>query len=277
MRTTTWLRSLPSHLAGQRSGSPRQWPTWPSMAVPLHVRHSSSKMKTLGLLGGMSWKTTAFYYAEVNKRVASRRGGLHSADLLIKSLDYADVAAAVQSGEPKKLFSLLCQGGSELKAAGAKALVLCANVAHKAADSLEDELELPVLHIVDFTARSVLEGGHRRVGLLGTEAVMEENFYRSRLEKYGLEVCTPTNAAFRAAADDSIFNELSKEVIPGSARAAWYNASRELINEQKVDCLILACTELRLVLHQQNLSVPLFETTTIHAHGIVDWALDAAG
>lgn len=236
--------------------------------------HASNKMTTLGLLGGMSWKTTAVYYAEINQRVASRLGGIHSAKLLLNSLDYADIASAVQSGDQSSLSSSLCGGGNELNAAGAKALVLCANVAHKAADAVEMEVKLPILHIVDFTARRVLADGHRRVGLLGTQAVMEEDFYRQRLEAFGLEVCVPADAAFRAAADASIFRDMSRDVIPDHTRAAWQQACRKLVDEQQVDCLVLACTELRLVLREGDLDVPVFETTSLHAQGVADWALD---
>lgn len=190
----------------------------------------------------------AVYYAEINQRTTSRLGGIHSAMLLLKSLNYADVAAAVQSDDTSALSSFLCQGANELKAAGAGALVLWANIAHKAAHSVEAEVKMPVLHFADFTAREVLNRGCRRIGLFGSQAVTEHDFYRQRWETFGLDVCVPMDAAFRAAADESIFHETSQDVIPERTQETWHEACRSLVDEQKVDCLVLACTELRLVL-----------------------------
>lgn len=228
-------------------------------------------MPRIGLLGGMSWKTTALYYQLINQRVNERLGGLHSASLLVRSLDYAEVADAVATEDTDALISVLVNGAQDLK--DVKTLVLCANVAHKAADELTRRLDLPILHIADCTAKEVLRNGHSRVGLLGTKAVMEEPFYVERLKSYGLEVRVP-DEIFRASADVSIFQELSKEIIPEDARTAWVEAARSLVADQQVDCLILACTELRLVLDESNVEVPTFETTAIHAQAAADFALD---
>ena len=228
--------------------------------------------KTVGLIGGFSWQSTAVYYKEINERVNARQGGIHSANLLIRSIDYAELATMINGKDYKSMIRMLCKYGQELKGANARALVLCANIAHKAAQSLEQSLSLPVLHIVDFTARKIVERDFKKIGLLATRAVMEEDFYKSRLQEFGLETAVPPEA-FRSTADNDIFAEMSKGVISEDVKSRWRKAYRFLVHEQGVDCMILACTELRLVFTPGDLSIPTFETTTIHAEGIADWAL----
>ena len=230
-------------------------------------------MKTVGLIGGMSWQTTALYYKEINLHVNSELGGIHSAKLLLQSLDYAEVAKAVSTGDLGALTDLICQAGQALKAAGAQALVLCANIAHKTASALESASALPVLHIVDYTGQKIVDHGFKKVGLLATRAVMEEDFYKQRLhDHFGVEIFVP-NEAFRMEADRQIFHEMSKEIIPQSVRSAWHTAYRELLRDCQVECIVLACTELRLVF-EGELGLPTFETTTLHAQGIANWAIE---
>lgn len=232
--------------------------------------------KLLGLIGGMSWQTTSIYYREINQRINTRLGGIHSANLLIRSLDYAMIAKFVSSGDFDSMAQLLCGAGNELKAAGAQGLVLCANVAHKASDAVEASTGLPVLHIVDFTGRKIVQAGFKKVGLLATRAVMEQDFYKARLrDKFGLEVFVPQDPKFRADADRQIFEEMSKDVIPEEVTTAWHSAFSQLVNEDQVDCVILGCTELRLLFDPEKMDVPVFETTILHAQGVADWALDS--
>ncbi|KAJ6185625.1 aspartate racemase [Penicillium mononematosum] len=229
--------------------------------------------RTVGLIGGMSWQTTAVYYEGINNHVRSVLGGIHSANLLIRSVDYADIGRFVTSGNSEGMIEMLSSAGQQLKDGGAQSLVLCANVAHKAVDSLEERTRLPVLHIVDFTGQAILDRGFRKVGLIATRAVMEEEFYKSRLqERYGLEVVVP-NKEFRDKVDGYIFNELSKQPIAEHVKAGFEDACTSLVHEHGVDCLALACTELRLVLDASKMIVPAFETTTLHAKGIAEWAL----
>lgn len=228
--------------------------------------------KTVGLIGGFSWQTMAIYYQEINEYVNSKLGGIHSANLLIRSIDYSDLASMVSAKDLGGMTAMLCACGQQLKAANAQALVLCANVAHKAADELEKSTGLPVLHICDFTARQIVDKGHRRVGLLATRAVMEEDFYKDRLRGFGLEVYVP-DEDFRSDADRMIFCEMSKEQISQGVKTTWHTAYQDLVQDHNVDCIILGCTELRLVFGQEDLTAPTFETTTIHARGIADWAL----
>ncbi len=230
-------------------------------------------MRKVGLIGGMSWQTTSLYYQIINQHIASKLGGIHSANLLIRSVDYADIARFTTSGDFGGMTELLVSRGRELKAAGAQAIALCANVAHKAADALEREVSLPVLHIVDFTAREIVHAGYQKVGLLGTRAVMEEEFYRARLrERFGLEVFVP-GQEFRERVDHLIFQELSKETITEDVRTTFHDAYTSLVQDQHVDCVVLACTEFRLVFGEKDAAVPTFETTTLHAKGIAEWAL----
>jgi len=229
--------------------------------------------RTVGLIGGMSWRTTAVYYQEINQRVNAKLGGIRSPNLIIKSLDYAEVARCITTKDFDAMTELFCSSGCELKAAGAQALVLCANIAHKAADTLQARSGLPVLHIADFTAHEVAKDGHRRVGLLATRAVMEESFYKSRLtDRYGLEIVVPSEA-FRTNADKLIFEELSKDSIPREAISLVRSAYSELVEEHGVQCVILGCTEFRLVFGPEEMTVPTYETTALHAKGIADWAM----
>lgn len=221
----------------------------------------------------MSWQTTAVYYEGINKHVRSVLGGIHSANLLIRSVDYADIGHFVARGDFEGMIEMLSSAGQQLKDGGAQPLVLCANVAHKAADTLEERTGLPVLHIVDFTGQAISDRGFRKIGLIATRAVMEEDFYKARLqERYGLEVVVPKKE-FRDKVDGYIFDELSKQSIAEEVKASFEDAYTSFLREHQVDCIALACTELRLVFNADEMSVPAFETTTLHAKGIAEWAL----
>lgn len=230
--------------------------------------------RMVGLVGGMSWKTTALYYQEINQHVSSKLGGLHSANLLIRSIDYDAIARSVSTGDIASMTQLICASGQELKCGNVEALALCANVAHKASEALERRTGLPVLHIVDFAGREIVRRGFKKVGVLATKAVMEEDFYTGRMrEQYGLEVAVPDDKAFRDQADHQIFNEMSKAVISENVKAAWKAACDQLVEKDKVDCVVLACTELRFVLSDESTTVPVLDATLLHARGIADWTL----
>ncbi|KAJ9605365.1 hypothetical protein H2200_010022 [Cladophialophora chaetospira] len=230
--------------------------------------------RVVGLIGGMSWQTTSLYYQIINQHITSKLGGIHSANLLIRSVDYADIARFTTTGNFDGMTEMLVSRGRELKAAGAQALALCANVAHKAATGLEREVGLPVLHIADFTALEVVRAGCRKVGLLGTRAVMEKDFYKARLrEKHGLEVFVPSEE-FSSKVDRLIFEDLSKETIASDVRKTFHDEYAHLVHDQLVDCVVLACTEFRLVYGEDDFTVPTFETTTLHAKGIAEWTLE---
>ena len=229
--------------------------------------------RIVGMIGGMSWQTTALYYNVINKRVSAKLGAIHSANLLIRSVDYAEISRLITTGDLNGMTELLSESAQSLKNAGAQSLALCANVAHKAADTVEQRCGLPVLHIADFTGQAIVNRGFKKVGLLGTRAVMEEEFYKARLrEKYGLEVFVPSKE-FREKVDGLIFGELSRQPIAEEVGNVFKDAYNGLIHDHKVDCVALACTELRLVLDVEEMDEPVFETTTLHAEGIAEWAL----
>ncbi|KAK5079390.1 hypothetical protein LTR51_001587 [Lithohypha guttulata] len=232
--------------------------------------------KVVGLIGGFSWRTTALYYQEINQHISSKLGGIHSANIVIRSLDYAEVAHYITTKDFTGMTDLFCKSGHELKRADASALVLCANVAHKAADTVQREVGLPILHIADFAGREVVMQGYKKVGLLATRAVMEEEFYMERLRReYGLEVFVP-DQEFREKADRLIFEELSKEVVEQCVVDTIHSAYQNLVREKGVECVILGCTEFRLVFGKKDRTVPTFETTSLHAKGIAEWLLEEA-
>jgi len=231
-------------------------------------------MKTIGLIGGMTWQTTALYYEEINKAVRQRLGGIHSAKILIHSFDMADLVPLFSNNDWDTAAELFSNAGHSLKAGGAEGIVLCANLPHRVADSVEMEVGLPLLHIADFTAAKIVDAGLGRVGLLGTRAVMEQDFYRQRLqERFGLQVVVPEEE-FRKAVDDIVFNELSKGIVSKETRDLFHEVCKELIESGGLECMILGCTEIRLVLKDGDLPVPIFETTTLHAKGIAEWVLE---
>jgi aspartate racemase len=232
--------------------------------------------RTIGLIGGMSPSTTILYYTLINNHIASRLGGIHSANVLLRSVDYATVASFTTTKDFTAMTYFLVQRARELKAGGAQCIALCANVAHVAANNIERVTGLDVLHVADFTGREIQRRGLRKVGLMGTRAVMEEDFYRARLvEKFGLDVVVPKQE-FREEADGIIFNELSKPDVPAEAKVQVNEAYRELVEDQSVDCVALACTEFRLVFDDGEFSVPILETSELHARGIAEWALKDA-
>jgi aspartate racemase len=229
--------------------------------------------RLVGLLGGMSPATTVHYYALINKHVASVLGGNHSANLLIRSVDYADIARFTTSKNYQGMTHLLVSRAREVQLAGAKAVAICANVAHVAAEAIEREIGLQVLHIADFTGQAIQNAGLKRVGLLGTRVVMEEEFYRARLEsKYGVEVFVP-GERFRERADDLIFVELNKPKIEPSAIQELRDAFDGLVTDHHVEGVVLACTEFRLAFADHDSAVPTFETAELHARGIAEWTV----
>jgi aspartate racemase len=229
--------------------------------------------RTVGLIGGMSPQTTILYYTLINQHITQRLGGIHSASILLRSVDYANIASFTTTRNYSAMTSFLVNRAGELKSGGAECVALCANVAHIAAADIEQEIGLEVLHVADFTGREIQRRELRKVGLLGTRAVMEEDFYRARLvEKFGLDVFIPPKC-FRAKVDGVIFNDLSKPEIPVEAKEEVKGAYRELVEHHGVDCVALACTEFRLVFGEADCVVPTLETTELHARGIAEWAL----
>jgi aspartate racemase len=228
-------------------------------------------MRTLGLLGGMSWESTLPYYRLLNERVRERLGGLHSAKLLLYSADFAEIEALQHRGEWEAAGELLADAAVRLQHAGAQALLICTNTMHRVAAQVEAATAVPLLHIADATARRIHAAGLQRVGLLGTRFTMEQAFYRERLEQTALQVVVP-EASMRERIHAIIYDELCRGVILEESRAFYRQAIATLVG-QGVQGVILGCTEIALLVDAGDAEVPLFDTARIHAEDAVDWAL----
>jgi aspartate racemase len=228
-------------------------------------------MKTLGLIGGMSWESTVPYYRTVNERVRERLGGLHSAKLVLHSVDFAEIERMQAKGDWEAAGATLADAARGLRAAGADALVLCTNTMHKVAAQIESAVDIPLLHIADATAARIRAARLTRVALLGTRYTMEQAFYRERIEAAGIEVLVP-DAARREIVHRVIYDELCMGRIVESSRDEYRGIVDALI-EQGAQGVILGCTEIGLLLRAEDAAVPLFDTARIHAETAADWAL----
>lgn len=231
-------------------------------------------MKRIGLLGGMSWESTVEYYRLINEAVASRLGGLHSARLLLSSVDFAEVEEMQVAGDWAAAARLLTSEARSLESAGAELIVLCTNTMHRVAEDIERGTGVPFVHLADATAEAVRVQGLTRVGLLGTAFTMEQDFYRGRLESHGLEVIVPGEAD-RAEVHRVIYDELCRGRILDGSRDAYLEVLDRLV-DAGAEGVVLGCTEIELLLDpdEEGLAdVPLFPTSRIHARAAVDAAL----
>lgn len=228
-------------------------------------------MKLLGLIGGMSWESTAVYYRVLNERVARRLGGLHSARCLLYSFDFAEIEDLQRAGDWSRLESLLVEAARALDSGGADGLLICTNTMHKVAPAIEQAVQLPLLHIADATAARIRTAGLRKVGLLGTRFTMEEDFYRSRLAAAGdLDVRVPEQAD-RRIVDELIFGELCRGQFTDEVRAKFRAVIANLATHG-CEGVILGCTEIGLAVQSADSPIPIFDTTIIHAETAADWA-----
>ncbi|KAF4988290.1 hypothetical protein FDECE_15110 [Fusarium decemcellulare] len=229
-------------------------------------------MKTLGLLGGMSWESTTTYYQEINRRVRQVQGGLHSAQCIIISFDFAQIEALQHAGKWDEAGVLLNDAAARLKLAGADAIVLCTNTMHFVSQGIESASQLPLIHIVDPTADRILKAGFKTVGLLGTRFTMEKDFYKARLaEKYGLRVVVPDDKG-RDTVHRIIYTELCNGILNKNSQDEYYAVIIDLA-KAGAECLILGCTEIGLLVNQDGSKLPIFDTTEIHAIAAADWAM----
>ena len=230
-------------------------------------------MKTLGLLGGMSWESTAIYYRLLNEIVRERLGGLHSAKLLLWSFDFAEIAERQHHGDWDGAGALLIDAARKLEAGGAEGLLLCTNTMHKLADTVQRAISIPLLHITDVTGQAVASAGCRRPLLLATRYTMEQDFYLSRLrDMHGLAPLVP-NAEDRTAVHDIIFNELCCGIVKESSRQRYL----EIIATAQAagaDSVILGCTEIGLLIGPQHFALPAFDSTLLHADAAVAFAME---
>jgi len=228
-------------------------------------------MKRIGLLGGMSWESSALYYQAINEGVRERLGGLHSADLVMISVDFADIERLQSSGDWERAGDILAEEAIRLERVGASCVVICTNTMHKVADRVQAAVGIPLLHLADVTAAAVIDAGVHRVALLGTRFTMREPFYRERLESHGLEVIVPPEET-QAILDGIIYDELVLGVVTDASRAVYREAIAGLI-ASGAEGVILGCTEIELLVRPEDSAVPTFPTTALHAAAAVDFAL----
>ncbi|WP_253942245.1 aspartate/glutamate racemase family protein [Nocardioides sp. zg-1230] len=229
------------------------------------------RMRRIGLLGGMSWESSALYYEILNAAVRERLGGYHSARVLMSSVDFAEVEAMQAAGEWEAAGALLAAEGAALEVAGAECLVLCTNTMHKVADAIEAATDVPLIHIVDVTAEAVRATGLSRVALLGTRFTMEQAFVRDRLATHGIEALVPPGED-RELVHEVIYGELVHGVVREASRAAYVDVVDRLVADG-AEGVVLGCTEIELLLRPQDVDVPVFATTRLHALAAVDFAL----
>jgi aspartate racemase len=229
-------------------------------------------MKTIGLLGGMSWESTLPYYRHINEAVRERLGGLHSARLVLYSLDFHEIEALQRQGDWAAAGTLLADAARRLESAGADFLLLCTNTMHKVADAIEAASALPLLHIADPTAAAIQAAGLQRVGLLGTRFTMEQPFYRQRLEdRHGIQVLVPDEPD-RAEVHRVIYEELCRGVVSEVSRQAYRQVITRLV-ARGAQAVILGCTEIGLLVRADDAEVPLFDTCVLHAQAAAERAL----
>lgn len=229
-------------------------------------------MKTIGLLGGMSWESTQTYYRLINEGVKARLGGLHSAKLILYSVDFAEIEALQHRGNWSETASILGRAARALEQAGADFLVIATNTMHKVAPEIEQEVRLPLLHIADATAGILKQDGISSVGLLGTRFTMEQDFYRERLERAGIRVVIPDESQ-REVIHQVIYRELCRGEIKQTSKRAYLEIVDSLA-EQGAQAVILGCTEIGLLIRPEDTPIALYDTTEIHAARAVQAALD---
>ncbi|RKH75894.1 aspartate/glutamate racemase family protein [Corallococcus sp. AB045] len=230
-------------------------------------------MKTIGLLGGMSWESSAEYYRLINEHVKRELGGHHSAKVVLYSVDFQEIEHAQSAGRWDDAARILCDAAQALERAGADALVLCTNTMHKLAPELTSAIRIPFLHIADATAQEVLRANVKTVGLLGTRYTMEQDFYKGRLAGSGLEVLVPTDAE-RQEVHDVIYQELCLGQVKAVSRERYQRIMEGLVR-RGAQGIILGCTEITLLIKPGDASVPVFDTTAIHAMKAAGFCLGA--
>ena len=228
-------------------------------------------MKTIGLLGGMSWESTECYYRLINQETRERLGKLHSAPIVLVSVDFQEIETLQSLGDWASAGEILARKALQVQAAGAEFLLLCTNTMHKVAASIEESIDIPLLHIADATASCIIDSGFSRIGLLGTAFTMEQDFYRNRLEQHGLKVLIPPKED-RELVHRVIYEELCRGQICHKSRMEFLRIVKSL-KESGAEGVIEGCTEIGMLLTKDDTEVKLFDTTSIHAIKAVEFAL----
>jgi len=229
-------------------------------------------MKTIGMLGGMSWESTVSYYKAINEGVKTKLGGLHSAKICLFSVDFDEIEQLQHKGKWSETASILSDAAKSVENGGADFLLICTNTMHKVATEIQAIISIPILHIADATADKLLADGVTKVGLLGTRFTMEQDFYKKRLiEQFGIDVLVPSNEE-QTIVHNVIYDELCQGILAENSRKHYLNTINNLY-EQGAQAVILGCTEIALLIKQEHTPVPLYDTTEIHAAKAVELAV----
>ncbi|MCQ9082457.1 aspartate/glutamate racemase family protein [Vibrio harveyi] len=232
-------------------------------------------MKTIGLIGGMSWESTANYYQIINREVKARLGGLHSGKVCLYSVDFAEIETLQHQGRWDDTAIILAQAAKLVEAGGADFILICTNTMHKVADQIQQAVNVPLVHIADATAEQLVADGIKKVGLLGTRFTMEQDFYKQRLiDKFGVDVVVPSSDD-QTIVHDVIYNELCKGEVRDDSRQHYLTIIEKLVEQGAAEAVILGCTEIAMLVEPQHTDVKLYDTTEIHAKAAVEKALDS--
>lgn len=236
-----------------------------------------NKLKTIGLLGGMSWESSAEYYRIINETVKEKLSGLHSAKIIMYSIDFEELEKLQREGKWEEATDYIIEKAKILEKAGVDFILICSNTGHEGAEeTFEANINVPLLHIVDVTAKEIASKGIKKVGLLGTKYTMEKEFFKKRLkDNYGIDVVAP-DINDREIIHKIIYNELCLGILKKESKEHYQQIIKKLVHEG-AEGIILGCTEICFLIKQEDCSVPLFDTTTIHAKAAVDYALKDAG
>ncbi|WP_045483235.1 aspartate/glutamate racemase family protein [Vibrio owensii] len=232
-------------------------------------------MKTIGLIGGMSWESTANYYQIINREVKARLGGLHSGKVCLYSVDFAEIETLQHQGRWEDTATILSHAAKSVEAGGADFILICTNTMHKVADQIQQAVNVPLVHIADATAEKLVADGIKKVGLLGTRFTMEQDFYKQRLiDKFGVDVVVPSSDD-QTIVHEVIYNELCKGEVLEDSRQQYLAIINKLV-EEGAEAVILGCTEIAMLVEPQHTDVKLYDTTEIHAKAAVEAALNEA-
>ncbi|WP_427110099.1 aspartate/glutamate racemase family protein [Lysinibacillus xylanilyticus] len=228
-------------------------------------------MKTIGMIGGMSWESSAEYYRLINEEVKQQLGGLHSAKCILYSVDFQEIEHYQAEGEWSKAGQVLAEAAQSLESAGAEFIVICTNTMHKVIDIITEKITIPILHIADATANQIEKASLQKVALLGTKYTMEQDFYRARVEGFGIEVLVPF-AEERTEVNRIIYEELCLGKIEQTSKDYYLQVIENLV-QLGAQGIVLGCTEIGLLIKQEDVNVPVFDTTLLHAQAAVNMAI----
>ena len=231
-------------------------------------------MKKIGIIGGMSYESSLHYYERINKMINDKLGSLYTAEIIMYSVNFQDIEPHMRENNWERIENELCDKAIKLESIGADIIVIATNTMHKLADKIQSKVKIPILHIADCVANECLQKNIKNVGLLGTKYTMTENFLKDRLKKNGLEVCVPNYIEDINEIDRIIFKELCIGKIEESSREYYINVINKMIEQSKIEGIILGCTEIEMLIKKGDISIPIFDTTQAHINSVVKYCLD---